>query len=166
MSKLIEQKFRQSVCEHLTKLDAQLIEVLASLIQYHYPPQVFAICFEVFTDGFTQEFPVRAFFMDHSNSEYFIVQDGEYRYPSPVDPGLLELDYVYPQALEDEFIAATDLDAWEIATDELIYWFAQHWQQNGGTKFPLVATISTHDAAQEFNLKSQKWQPINTAFAL
>jgi hypothetical protein len=165
MSNSAEQVFRQAIREGLTRLDTQIEGVLHSLIEHRYPPEVFALSFEVFGDGFTSGFPVRAFFMDRSNTEYFLWEDGQAKYPSPVDPGLLEIDRVYAEELEEELQgSAPELDAWEIASDELIQWFAKHWQHVGGASFPLVATIAPHDSSEEFNLRSSSWQPSYVAF--
>jgi hypothetical protein len=71
-----------------------LVAVLRQLVEHEYPKEVVSIDFEVFTYGFTEGFPVRAFFMDSTNSEYFVAIDGSYRYPSPVDPDLLHIKRV------------------------------------------------------------------------
>ena len=165
MSKSAEQVFRQAVQGSLSKLDSQIGGVLRSLVEHQYPSEVFALSFEVFSDGFTSGFPVRAFFMDRSNTEHFIREGGQAKYPSPVDPGLLEIDYVYPEELEEALEeSAPETDVWEIASEELIQWFAKHWQLVGGASFPLVATIAPHDSSKEFNLKSGSWQPSCAAF--
>ncbi len=167
MPKSPELVFRKSVQQSLAKLDTQIASALLSLIKHSYPPEVFALSFEVFSDGFTSGFPVRAFFMDRSNTEHFVVKDGVANYPSPIDPGLIETECVYPEELEEELETnAPDLDTWEVATEELIKWFASHWQRSGGTTFPLVATIARHDSSNEFNLKSSLWQPSYAAFDL
>jgi hypothetical protein len=155
-----ESTFRQRVKESLAKLDSSLEGVLASLITYQYPEEVFALSFEVFSDAFTSGFPVRVFFLDRTNTEYFIQDEGTVRYPSPVDPGLLELKAIYPTEFEDEAASADPaLDVWEIATEELIKWFATRWQRAGGATFPRVATIAHHDSSRVFNLKSNLWEP-------
>lgn len=162
-----EPAFRKSVRNGLAKLDTEIASALSSLIAHEYPDEVFALSFEVFSDGFTSGFPVRAFFMDRTNTEYFVMEDGKANYPSPVDPELIETECVYPEELEDELeVSSPDLDAWEIATDELIQWFGKHWQRSGGSAFPLIATIASHDSSREFNLKSGTWQQSGTAFDL
>ena len=165
MSESAEQTFRHAVRDGLGKLDSHVEGVLCSLIKHQYPSEVFALSFEVFSDGFTSGFPVRAFFMDRSNTEHFIWESGQAKYPSPVDPGLLEIDHVYAQELEEELEERSpESDPWAIASEELIQWFAKHWQRFGGASFPLVATISPHDSSEEFNLKSGYWQPSYAAF--
>ena len=165
MSDSAEHIFRQGVCEGLAKLDSQIEGILRSLVSHEYPPEVFALSFEVFSDGFTSGFPVRAFFMDRSNTEHFLREGEQAKYPSPVDPGLLEIDHVYAKELEEELEEHSfESDSWGIATEELIQWFARHWQRVGGANFPLVATIATHDSSEEFNLKSGGWQPSYAEF--
>lgn len=165
MSQSAEQIFRQAVQSSLASLDARLEAALRALVQHQYPPEVFALTFEVFSDGFTSGFPVRAFFMDRSNTEHFVWEEGKAQYPSPVDPGLIDIDHVYPEALEEQLEqSAPDADPWEIAFQELVAWFARHWQRAGGAGFPLVATLAAHDASEEFNLKSGDWQPSYAAF--
>ena len=160
MSDSAHQIFRQGVQEGLAKLDSQIEGLLRSLVSHEYPPEVFALSFEVFSDGFTSGFPVRAFFMDRSNTEHFLWEGKQAKYPSPVDPGLLDVNHVYAEELEEELEKTSpESDSWGIATEELIHWFAAHWQRVGGANFPLVATIATHDSSEEFNLKSGRWQP-------
>lgn len=165
MSKSAEQFFRQAVQESLAKLDTQVEGVLSSLVKHEYPTEVFALSFEVFSDGFTSGFPVRAFFMDRSNTEHFIWEGEQAKYPSPVDPGLLEIDHVYPEELEEQLEeSSTESDPLSIASEELIQWFSRHWLNVGGARFPLAATIALHDSSEEFNLKSGCWQPSYAAF--
>ena len=165
MQTTTELTFRLAVREHLAKLDSLLVEALSLLVEHRYPPQVFALSFEVFSDGFTSRFPVRAFFMDKSNTEYFVVADGLATYPSPIDPDLLAVRCVYPLELEeDAFQAEPELDTWQIATDELIPWFALCWQQAGGAAFQIEATIASHDSSREFDLRSNLWRPAYSAF--
>ncbi|MGN6481476.1 hypothetical protein [Luteibacter sp.] len=131
--------------------------MLEALVHHQYPPQVVALQFEAFSDGFTYEFPVRAFFVDSDNCEFFLYVDGEATYPSPVDPGLLEIDCVYPYALEEKLESESpDSDAWRLATEELFNWFLSCWQKAGGRKFPLSATISRHDFRSALDLMTGK----------
>lgn len=144
---------------HLDKLSADIKPVLKALIEYEYPKEVVSLEFEVFVDGFTQEFPVRAFFMDSDNSEYFVYVDGKAEYPSPVDPGLLKIDHVYPCELEEEYTNKDNtLDPWKIATNELVEWFSRCWLAVGGEDFNLKSSIAPHDSSHEFNLQKSKWQ--------
>lgn len=68
----IEQEFREGVKGCLVQLTDKVIPLLQKLIRHDYPDEVVSLDFEVFTDGFTQEFPVRAFFMDSDNTEFFL----------------------------------------------------------------------------------------------
>ncbi|RYE60557.1 MAG: hypothetical protein EOP20_02200 [Hyphomicrobiales bacterium] len=165
MSDSAEQIFRLGVRQGLAKLDSQIEGGLRSLVRHEYPPEVFALSFGISSDGFTSGFPVRAFFMDRSNTEHFLWEGEQAKYPSPVDPGLLEIAHVYAEELEEELEEhSPGSDPWDIATEELIQWFAKHWQQVGGANFPLVATIAAHDSSREFNLKSGGWQPSYAEF--
>jgi hypothetical protein len=155
----IEQEFKEQVIEHLEKLSDHLKPVLKELIEYDYPDEVDTLAFEIFVDGFSSEFPVRAFFMDKDNSEHFIYIDGKAEYPSPVDPDLLKIDQVYPYELEEEYTNKDEsLDPWQIATNELIEWFSKCWQAAGGKTFKLKANIAPHDSNHEFDLVEGKWQ--------
>lgn len=63
--------------------------------------------------------------MDSNNSEHFVYVNGEAQYPSPVEPELLEIEYVYPYEFEEKYINEDeDFDPWSIAIDELIQWFS------------------------------------------
>ena len=103
--------------------------------------------------------------MDRSNTEHFLWEGEKAKYPSPVDPDLLEIAHVYAVELEDELEEQSpESDSWSIATGELIQWFARHWQRVGGASFRLVATIASHDSSEEFNLRSGCWQPSYAEF--
>ena len=80
MSESAEQIFRHAVRDGLGKLDSHVEGVLCSAIKHQYPSEVFALSFEVFSDGFTSGFPVRAFFMDRSNTEHFLWDSGQAKY--------------------------------------------------------------------------------------
>ena len=166
MSNSAEKAFRLAVQDHLGRLDNLLIPVLSRLAAYKFPAPVVAVDFEVFSDSFTSQFPARAFFMDNSNSEHFVYVDGKATYPSPVDPELIALDCVYSQDLEDEFVAQeSELDPWNIATEEFIPWFSACWDRAGGRSLSLAATISHHDSIREFNLQSGSWQQRGAAYS-
>ena len=167
MSSQAENTFRIGVRNSLAALNQQIEEALAALISHEYPPEVYALAFEVFPDSFTSGFPARAFFMDRTNTEFFLYSNGKVEYPSPIDPQLLELAQIYPAELEERFEGdAPDHDPWELATDELIYWFSARWNSAGGSSFRRVATISAHDSDREFNLISKQWQSSYAAFDL
>ena len=154
-----EEEYRRLLREeYLPKLEVEMIESLRALINHDYPPEIFAVCFELF-DHFSDGSPVRAFFMDRTNTEYFI-ELGENRvapYPDPVDPGLLDIEGVYPREVETAAIER-DIDTWGIDTEEFVRWFSQCWDKAGGADFARVATIAGHDEAEEFNLRTHEWQ--------
>lgn len=155
----IEQAFKQQVMAHLEALSDDLKPILKELIEYEYPCEVDTVAFEIFSDGFSSGFPVRAFFLDEDNDEYFIRIDGNAEYPSPVDPGLLEITGVYPRELEETYTAMDEtLDPWDIAIEALVEWFSLCWQESGGCRFKRKANIAPHDSYHEFNLLSGKWQ--------
>ncbi|CAN7265887.1 hypothetical protein LJR168_003601 [Pseudoxanthomonas sp. LjRoot168] len=161
-----EQTFQLQVRSSLSQLDTLLIPVLSSLVTHKYPDQVVALDFEIFSDGFTSEFPVRAFFLDEKNCEFFVYVDGQATYPSPVDSALINIDCVYPADLEDQLESESpDSDPWHIATTELLDWFFSCWQKVGGQGFPLAATIAHHDSTSELNLITGKTQRRGLAFA-
>jgi hypothetical protein len=160
-----EQTFQHQVRACLAPHRVQLSEVLGRLIQHRYPAEVAAIDFEVFSDGFTTGFPVRAFFLDRYNTEFFQFIDGKAVYPCPIDPGLLDIDSVYPEELEDELTSASpESDPWHLATEELFKWFRSCWLSAGGNKFGLYATIAHHDSSQELNLLTGAIQQRGASF--
>lgn len=155
----VEQEFSAKVQEYLNRLTSSIKLVLKELIEYNYPKEVVSLEFEIFADGFTQGFPVRAFFMDSDDSEHFIYVNDEAQYPSPVDPELLEIEHVYPYELEEKYINQDkEFDLWSIATDELIQWFSKCWKEVGGKSFQLKANIAPHDNDQAYNLVESKWE--------
>lgn len=165
MSQMAEHTFRQAVRTGLAQLDAPIEAALTSLVRHPFPQEVYALAFEVFGNGFTSGFPVRAFFMDRTNTEYFVWEGGQAEYPSPIDPGLLDIDHVYPYEVEEALEAVSpDSDPWAIASEELIPWFASHWLRVGAAGFSKVATIAMHDADQEFDLRAGRWQPAYSSF--
>ena len=155
----IEQEFSAKVQEHLQALTASINPVLKELIEYNYPKEVVSLEFEIFADGFTQGFPVRAFFMNANDSEHFVYVNGEAQYPSPVEPELLEIEHVYPYELEEKYINQDeDFDPWSIAIDKLIQWFSECWREMGGELFQLKANIAPHDNNQAYNLVESEWE--------
>lgn len=154
----IEKEFKSKVRAHLEKLTTDLVPVLSQLVAYEYPKEVAALVFEVFPDGFTRGFPVRVFFIDNDNSEYFIYEGDQAKYPSPVDPGLLNIDQVYPTELAKQFNTKDeDLDTYTLASMELIDWFSSCWNQVDGKSFARDAIISMHDDTKVLNLKTNAW---------
>ena len=155
----IEQEFSEKVQEHLQALTASMKPVLKELIGYDYPKEVVSLEFEIFADGFTQGFPVRAFFMDSNDSEHFVYINGEAQYPSPVEPELLKIEYVYPYELEEKYINQDEgFDPWSIAIDELIQWFSECWKEVGGESFQLKSDISPNYNDKAYNLIESKWE--------
>jgi len=157
----IESEFREKVSVSLNALTDDLTSVLKKLVEHDYPTEVDSLSFEVCHQSFTTGFPVRVFFMDDGYSEHFIITDGKPINPSPVDPGLLNIDYVYPLELEKEFERRDeDFDCWEIAVHELIEWFSICWLSAGGSAFKLKANIAPHDSIHEFDLMHREWQTL------
>jgi hypothetical protein len=158
MSEALKEEFRGLERQHLAKLDARLVAALRSLIGHTYPPEVFALSFEIFSDSFTSQFPARAFFIDRMNCEYFLYVNGEATYPSPIDPEIIDVDCIYDTDIEDVFLSRDpDLNTWDIATSEFIAWFSGCWDKAGGARFSRVATIAEHDSPEEFNLFTKEW---------
>jgi hypothetical protein len=156
---MLKQQFQQEVRNHLDQLTDQLVPILKQLIEYPYVPEVKSLDFEIFCDGFTEGFPVRAFFMDEDNCEHFIYVEGQAQYPCPINPGLLDIPHVYPDELEERYSQQDeDLDTFTAAGEALIPWFAECWQQAGGLSFPRQAQIMLHDDIEAFDLVHQVWQ--------
>ncbi|WP_299443448.1 hypothetical protein [uncultured Aquimarina sp.] len=154
----MESEFRDKVKEYLTKLNIEIEDVIKKLISFEYPNEVISLDFEVFSDGFTENFPVRVFFMDKENCEFFIYNNNKAEYPSPVDPGLLNIHCVYNYEFLQKFEKHDEnFDSWGIATDELIKWFIIRWLNSGGEKFKLNASIKAHHLCDKFDLIEQKW---------
>jgi hypothetical protein len=158
----LEREFRGVVRDHLEVLTQPLIEALRALIHHPFPEQVVEISFEVFRDGFTSGFPVRAFFMDRDNCEFFLRENGKAVYPSPIDPGLLDIPRVYSRAVDDRYDAVPDQIT--VAGDELVPWFAECWQAAGGSGFTRRATIAFHDGVRELNLMTGTFQKTYAGF--
>lgn len=157
---LTEQEFRGAVRAAFDRITERLVPVLKQIVEHEYPKKVAEISFELFPD-FRQGFPIRAFFLDDDNNEFFVFVDGEAEYPSPVDPGLIEVDRVYDRAIEDEYLAANPNEygaesCYEIAAEEMIPWFAACWSAAGGDSFARKATIALHDDLKYFDLCAKK----------
>lgn len=155
----IKKQFQEDVRKYLDRLTDQLIPVLKQLVEYSYVPEVKSLDFEVFCDGFTYGFPVRAYFMDEDNCEHFIYINGQAQYPCPINPDLLEIERVYPAELEEMYFQQDeDLDIFTVAGETLINWFVECWEKAGGLSFPLQAHIALHDDIRTFDLVHQRWQ--------
>lgn len=154
----VSRQFKATVRSHLDAHASDLVAVLGKLIQHPFVPEVRCVDFEVFCDGFTSGFPVRAFFLDEDNTEYFVDVGGEPTYPCSVPPELLEIDGIYPQEVEERVYAVDpDLDYMTLAGQVAVAWFAECWKQAGGLQFPLRATIGLHDDSPRFDLVRQAW---------
>ena len=151
--------FQERVAESLAPYTSALTEILRKVVKHEYPTEVASVDFEVFPDGFTSGFPVRAFFMDDTNSEFFVQEGSEAKYPCPVDPGLLVISRVYDVSLEEELEAThPNTDAYTLAGQALIPWFAQCWVAAGGLQFDRSARIALHDELESYDLVLQRWQ--------
>lgn len=157
-------RFKVAVTDKLRLLGPELVPVLQKLIAHQYPPEVVSLDFEIFPDGFSEGFPVRAFFMDDENSEHFLEVDGKWVYPSPVDPGLIQITFVYDEAFEATFLELdADLDTYTLAGEALVPWFADCWTEAGGAAFDRGATIMLHDDLRSFDLVHRSWRPPDAA---
>ena len=152
-------EFQRRVVEALEPHSTALVGVLKQLVAHDYPADVVSLDFEVFPESFTSGFPVRAFFMDEDNSEFFVYEGGEAQYPSPVDPDLLDLPCVYGDDAAEELLAVDpDADDLTLAGEALVPWFNRCWLDAGGAVFTRSATISLHDDPRFFDLVEQGWQ--------
>jgi hypothetical protein len=151
--------FQQRVVEALSSHTEALIHVLRQLVRHPYPPEVVHLAFEVFTDGFRSGFPVRVFFIDAENNEFFLYEDGEAKYPSSVDPGLLDIPSVYGEELEKELEEDDpEADFYTLAGEALVPWFSDCWQAAGGAGFSRAASIRLHDDVKFFDLIARQWR--------
>jgi hypothetical protein len=161
----VAEEFKAAIREGLRVYEDSLIAMLRLVVTHNYPSDIVAVDFEVFPDSWSHGFPARAFFLDESNSEHFIYVDGEARYPSAVDPGLLNVPYIITREREESFCRRNPgLDTFTLGTEEFIPWFAGCWRQAGGLTFALRATIADHDSDREFNLLTNEWQDRYAAF--
>jgi hypothetical protein len=78
----LDKEFRSEVRRHLEPLTRDLVPLLTQLITYEFPKEVAALTFEVFYSEFANGFPVRVFFVDDEDSEFFVYENGEAQYPS------------------------------------------------------------------------------------
>lgn len=146
--------FKAFMDAKLTVLNDRLDPVLRALRDEDFPESVAALHFEVFHDGFTDSFPVRAFFLDKNGSEHFEYVDGAPRYPTDIDPQLIKIDHVLTVAEEEMWEEAVftdddDLGIWETQVAQLITWFRDRWLANGGVACKVTATIGGHDDPPE-----------------
>lgn len=157
---MTEHEFQQQVRAALEPHSSALVAALRMLVAHDFPPEVASIAFEVFPEGFTSGFPVRAFFVDAENTEFFLYEAGRAQYPSPVDPGLLEIDHVYEAALEKALAATSpNSDYLTLAGRALIPWFSRCWVEAGGLLFAGRAHICLHDDREVYDLVQQTWGP-------
>jgi hypothetical protein len=165
MSEDVAEDFKCAIHEGLRAHACTLIAVLRQIVTHEYPWEVVTVNFEVFPDSWSSGFPARAFFLDESNTEYFVFVEGKARYPSAVDPGLLKIPYIISHETEESFrLRNPYLDTFTVGAEEFILWFAECWRQAGGLAFPLRATIADHDGEREFILVTNEWQDRYSAF--
>ena len=146
----LRKEWREFVAAKLDLHTSVLVTVLRGLAMQPYPPEVASLDFELFPDGFTEGFPARAFFVDSENTEVFVEENGRFRYPSTVDPELLDIAHIYSADEEEAFLdreGAMEIEdeLWELATTVFFDWFERCWIDAGGSDFPLRATIMPHD---------------------
>lgn len=150
------EELQSQILDYLKKLDDLLLPVLTQLIQQRFPLEVETLAFEIFSDQFSDKFPVRVFFLDQDHSEFFAIVNGEPRYPSAIDPNLIDIDEVYSQAFEEKYLSL-GVDIWSISAQVCLDWFAENWLKAGGTSFRLQAKIGQHDSSSQFDLIEQRW---------
>ena len=153
------EEFQAGVRQHLEPLGQELEGTLGRLIRYPFVPEVKQLAFEVFSDGFTEGFPVRVFFLDAEGGEHFVEEDGRVEYPCDVDPELLDISHVFSSEWEETFTEHDEnLDVFGLAAAALIPWFAERWKAAGGGDSSRGAYISVHDHDGEFDLVQQRWE--------
>ncbi len=158
-------RIQLAVRKHLIPLGPDLIESLRRLLGTPLVPEVRRLEFEIFCDGFTEGFPVRTFFLDQHDSEHFVRRNGKLEYPSPVDPGLLAIEYVYPREVEAALATGDpDLDYLTIAGEAIVPWFAECWRAAGGSSFDREASIGLHDDSRRYDLRTHRWTETRASF--
>ncbi len=151
--------FTAEVRRALEPYSSTLTHALRQLIASNYPKEVVCIAFEVFPQSFTMGFPIRAFFLDEHDTEFFLFENGKAVYPSPIDPGLLSTDKVYDESLEEELeLADPEADSHTLASLTAIHWFEDCWIRAGGRNFDLDVTINIHDSPESYDLRSRQWR--------
>jgi len=154
----MEKEFRKKVNEYLNRLNSTIEKAIKELTCYEFPKEVVHLDFEIFSDSFTEGSPIRVFFLDKDNTEFFIYVDGKAEYPSPIDTEIFNIDYLYPISFEKEFENKIEgYDPWKMTTEEFIKWFSNKWKSCLDKKFNLKATIGHHDSWEKFDLIEQKW---------
>lgn len=151
---------RAEVARSLAPLAAGLVAVLRRVISHSYPEQVVFIEFEVFADpsAFTEGFPVRAFFLDRNNTEYFEYVNGTAIYPANIDPGLLSTPGVISRETWNAWEQHDpEIDTYTMAAEAVIPWFSDCWKRAGGAAFRLPAFICLHDDCWTYDLRADGW---------
>ena len=153
------QQWQTTVRDHLDALSPVLVDVLAALIRQPLPAEVRCVDFEVFCDGFTSGFPVRAFFLDEDGAEVVAPDGGDAKPPWTVPHGLLAIERIYPEEAE-RWVETVDpeLDHGTLAGDAALAWFADCWRRAGGQEFARDATIGLHEDARRYDLVRQAWR--------
>jgi hypothetical protein len=151
------EQFRTEFLYALACLEPALIAALRKFVRSDYPPEVVTLHFEVFSESWATDFPVRAFFLDENNGEFFVDVDGNAAYPTTVDPALLCGKRILSTAFEDDHAERyPDLDVSELGMQHLVPWFSLCWQRAGGHDFRRAATIAAHDDSKEYVLITQR----------
>lgn len=148
-----EKEFQRRITLEFDTHSVALVNVLRKLIAHDYPCEVESLDFVVFPMNFYSGFPMRVFFTDKNNTEFFIMRNGEANYPSPVDPSLLDIPQLCSESIEKEIFGEDpETDTWTLAGDTLIAWFFGRWFDAGGAEFTRSATIALHDDRAYYEL--------------
>lgn len=150
----VQDQLKDAVRAELAPLTGGVSAAIGKLTTFAYPPAVTRLDFEIFPDS---GFPVRVFFMDADNCEYFTFVEGRATYPSPIAPELFELDHAAAKTLVNTFLDMDEgLPVYEIIAETIIAWFAECWKASASAAFALDAAIALHDSRDSFDLRQQR----------
>lgn len=148
-----EKEFQRRITQALDVHSSAMVDVLRKLIAHDYPKEVESIDFVVFPMDFYSGFPMRVFFLDKNNTEFFITRNGEAEYPSPVDPDLLDIPQLCSASIEEEIFGEDpETDPWTLAGETMIGWLFRRWHEAGGAEFTRAATAALHDDKDYYEL--------------
>lgn len=145
-----EREFQSEVARCLEPNRHPLVEVLRQVQGQRLPSDVARLCFEVFVDCFTSDFPVHLYYVDASETD----PDFE----GSVDPELIDCESVYPDELEEQLVAESPKSQPDLlAAETFIPWFGECWVEAGGREFSTPAVIRVHDDISEYDLAAGEW---------